>query len=94
LKDPKPRSFATHDVLFNEDRNRGIEFMPALDDFGLAVSKVLLRVKLALYWPQKGMASITEAIFFMHINGMLTSRTAPAGSGHWRSSRRKVSTGL
>lgn len=37
IAESEPREFSTHDVVFKENAEIGIEFMPAFDDFGLAV---------------------------------------------------------
>lgn len=70
LKVHKPRSFATHEVLFNEDREIGIEFMPGLDDFGLVV-KGFVEGEAGIVLAAERDGSIHRGDILTHINGML-----------------------
>ena len=69
-KERTPRKFSTHDVVFSEVKEIGLEFMPTLDDFGLAV-KGFVEGQAGTVLPAERDGSIHKGDILTHINGHL-----------------------
>ena len=78
VKECMPRTFATNEVVFSDDKEIGLEFVTTLDDFGLAV-KGFLEGEDGIVLSAEKDGSIHRGDILSHINGKLALGEGGAG---------------